>query len=106
MQALAEEPRQRIGGAARRKRYDHGDGTRGIILGHHGSERRSAKHGREQRGEPTSHGPSPNRGVFERSATPPPYCMHLNKSLNGLHNPVTLHVVCQYMLLRSVYWRP
>src|SRR3569833_555632 len=32
--------------------------------------------------------------------------MCLNKSLNGLHNPVTLHVVCQDMLLRSVYWRP
>src|SRR5213078_2087367 len=26
----------------------------------------------------------------------------LDKPLNALHNPVTLHVVCQHMLLRSV----
>src|SRR5258705_1620896 len=27
----------------------------------------------------------------------------LDKPLNALHNPVTLHVVCQLMLLRSLY---
>src|SRR6478736_9976251 len=50
--------------------------------------------------------PPPITAFLERPAIPPPYCLRLNKSLNGLHNPVTLHVVCQYMLLRSVYWRP
>ena len=32
---------------------------------------------------------------FARFATPRPHCLCLNKSLNGLHNPVTLHVVCE-----------
>src|SRR5205085_11289936 len=50
--------------------------------------------------------PAPKLRRFGRFATPPPHCLRRNKSLNGLHNPVTLHVVCQYMLLRSVHWRP
>src|SRR6185503_13538532 len=54
----------------------------------------------------TAEEPTPDRGFLSAFATPLPHCLTLNKSLNGLHNPVTLHVVCQYMLLRSVYWRP
>jgi hypothetical protein len=67
-----EEPRRHIGGAADPEQYDQDDGARGQLR--------------------------PGIAAFLQ---PFASADSLNKSLNGLHNPVTLHVVCQYMLLRS-----
>ena len=105
---LGQKARQRVGGPAGRERHDHGDRTRRIVLGRGDAGRRQDRAGSRPKSSaiyacspplrsPAS-GCSPQSvpAALGRAVLAP-----LDKPPNALHNPVTLPVVCQLMLLRS-----
>ena len=103
--SFAEEPRHRVGGPSGRKRHDHGDRPCRIVLRHgRTAASQSATNAAMIAAKTCASGlPSPlirslRQGPDRRAARGP--CLR-DKLFYALHNPVTLHVVCQCTLLRS-----